>query len=86
MKRVRFYQQAQPSFWTGFGQVIDLFGTEAQADIFRFRRSQADALASDWKRVGWAIRRALRKFQVMEQTRPNHVESLCHSTGRSEPR
>ena len=56
---------ARPSFWTGYGSCIDLFGV-----MFEFNSSltaeQADwlALRADWLAVGQDIRRAMSEFRA----------------------
>ncbi len=58
------YLFARPSFWTGFGSCIDLFGV-----TFEYNRAltpkQADyfAIRSDWAAVGQDIRHALGEFE-----------------------
>lgn len=60
------YLFAKPSFWTGYGSSVDLFGV-----MFEFNSSltpeQADwlALRADWLAVGQDIRRAMSEISAV---------------------
>ena len=54
---------AQPSFWSGLGRWLDIFGRSDSYNISPDTESaDARALYSDWRTVGQELRRACQNF------------------------
>lgn len=56
---------AKPSFWTGYGSSVDLFGVMFELNS-SLTPEQADwlALRADWLAVGQDIRQAMSEFRA----------------------
>ncbi len=56
------YGEARPSFWSGFGSVLNLFGAGKRSRCPRRRvRTEAEALAEDWAHVSRDLQRAFER-------------------------
>jgi len=77
---------ARPTFWSGVGRLLDLWG---KFDVYNTSRSpeEADARAiySDWRVVGQGLRDSWVVFHKGESERSDRKDGLfvCHQCGKS---
>jgi hypothetical protein len=76
---------ARPSFWSGVGRILDLFG---KFDTYNVSRSDEEtdmrALYSDWRIVGQDLRDSWVLFHTEEAERSKRKDGshVCHQCGK----
>jgi hypothetical protein len=66
-------------FWSGFSSALNLYGRPSRpVPIHHRRRSAADALKSDWEKIGKDMETAIAKEHAQQET-PKSTEECCLS-------